>query len=71
MARRIDDHSFWAGKGGSDSPLPKETKVKTYDRANSAGSLSPYEDTEEAIRKQQNMNVAKAKAHPQKPYHKN
>ena len=64
--RRIDDHSFWAGKGGKDSVLPKGVHTKQYSDDGHAGGLSHYEDTSETIKSQQEMGVKKAKGHPQK-----
>jgi hypothetical protein len=69
--QRIDDHSFWAGGASKGSPFPDGNKVKTYSSAEGAGSLSPYEDTTEAIKKQQDMGISKAKAYKQKEHYKN
>ena len=66
MGQRIDDHSFWAGKGGKDSVLPGETRVKSIGSAECAGDLARYEDTEMAIRGQQDTNARKAKSHDMK-----
>jgi hypothetical protein len=61
--RRIDDHSFWAGKGSNGSVFPMGAKSKPESSANSAGELKKYEDTTEAIKAQQNTGVSKAKSH--------
>ena len=39
--------------------------------AEGAGSEMEYEDTTEKIKEQQVMGIKKAKAHPQKPLHRN
>lgn len=64
--QRIDDHSFWAGKGSNGSVFPMGAKIKGESSAEGAGSLSKYEDTTEAIRSAQVMGESKAKAHPLK-----
>lgn len=69
--QRIDDHSFWAGKGSKASVLPEQTKSRQYNSAESAGSEMDYEDTTEKIRAQQSMGSGKVKAYPQKPLHRN
>jgi hypothetical protein len=69
--QKIDDHSFWAGGKSKGSPFPEGNKVKTYTSAEGAGSLSPYEDTTEAIKEQQEIGIRKAKAHKQKDHYKN
>lgn len=67
MARpqRIDDHSFWAGKGPEGQPLPLEAKMKSYNSADGAGSLSSYEDSENAIQNMQERGISKAKKYAQ------
>ena len=69
--QRIDDHSFWAGKGSNGSVFPMGAKVKGESSAEGAGSELDYEDTTEKIKAQQVMGVGKAKAHPMKPLHRN
>ena len=69
--RRIDDHSFWAGKGSNGSVFPMGAKVKNESSAEGAGSVSKYEDTTEAIKSQQQMGIGKAKSHPMKSGHRN
>ncbi len=63
--QRIDDHSFWAGKGSKDSVFPDGPhKTKDESSAEGSGSVSRYEDTTEAIRKQQTAGSAKIKGRP-------
>lgn len=61
--KRIDDHSFWGGKMDAKSILPMGVKHKQESSAMGAGSLSQYEDTTEAIKKQQEMGINKIKGH--------
>jgi hypothetical protein len=68
--QRIDDHSFWAGKAGKNMVMPQGVHTKELGSDGHAGELSNYEDTNEAIKKQQNMNVSKIKGHPQRPVHR-
>jgi hypothetical protein len=67
----INDRSFWAGGKSKGSPFPEGNKVKTYSSAEGAGALSPYEDTTEAIKAQQDMGIRKAKSHKVKDHYKN
>lgn len=69
--QKIDDHGFWAGKGNAESPFPKGVHTKMESSAEGAGSEMDYEDTTEKIKAQQEMGIRKAKAHPQKPLHRN
>jgi len=69
--QRIDDHSFWAGKGGKDSVFPMQAKMKQESSAEGAGELSQYGDTTEAIKEQQVMGERKAKSHMMKPGYRN
>ena len=64
--RKIDDHSFWAGKGGKDHVLPKGVHVKHMSDSEHAGAMNHYEDTEEAIHKTQNASASKVKSHSPK-----
>jgi len=65
--QRIDDHSFWAGKGSKDSVFPDGPhKCKDYSSAEGAGSLMKYEQTSEEIRSVQTMQDGKIKSHPLK-----
>jgi hypothetical protein len=69
--QRIDDHSFWAGSKSKDSVFPKGVHTKDESSAEGAGSEMNYEDTTEAIRKQQEMGKSKVKSHPMKPGYRN
>lgn len=69
--QKINDHSFWAGKGSKGSVFPMGAKVKDESSAEGVGGLSKYEDTTEAIKSQQEMNKSKVHGHPQKPGHRN
>ena len=69
--QRIDDHSFWAGKGANGSVFPMGAKVKGESSAEGAGSEMDYEDTTEKIKSQQVTSIGKAKAHPMKPGYRN
>jgi len=52
--QRIDDHSWWGGKGSPGSVFPDGPhKIKMESSAEGAGSAPKYEDTTEAIRKAQ------------------
>lgn len=69
--RRIDDHSSWVGKGSGGSVFPLGSKMKEERSAEGAGAVMEYEDTTEKIKAQQDMGISKAKAHKQKPMHRN
>jgi hypothetical protein len=70
--RRIDDHSFWAGKAGKDSRFPDGPyKTKDESSAEGAGSVMKYEDTTESIREQQMNGDKKIKGRPMKPTYRN
>lgn len=71
--RKINDHSFWAGKPGKDTVFPDGPhKVKTEMSAEGSGHLGTlYPDTTEQIRKDQMMGDAKIKSHPIKPGYRN
>lgn len=72
MAKRIDDHSFWAGKGGKGSVLPSGgAKTKMESSAEGAGSVKMYEDTTQAIRSTQVRAEGKAKSRPLKDGNRN
>ncbi len=65
--RRIDDHSSPFGTHGKNSVFPDGPhKVKVESHAEGFGELSHYEDTNEAIVSQQNMNKKKVHGHPRK-----
>jgi len=61
--RRIDDHSFWAGKGSEGSVFPMGAKTRSISQGEGAGSLMKYEDTEERIKSYQDEGARKVKAH--------
>lgn len=70
--QRIDNHSFWAGGRSKASVFPDGPhKEKQYRSAEGAGSEMEYEDTDAKIHSQQEMNIRKAKALPQKPLYRN
>jgi hypothetical protein len=70
--QKIDDHSFWAGSKGHNSVLPDGPhKTKVESSAEGFGALGQYEDTTEAIKRQQMMNKSKVHGHPQKAGHRN
>jgi len=69
--QKINDHSFWAGKGSNGSVFPMGAKVKNESSAEGIGALSKYEDTTEAIKSQQMMNKSKVNSHPQKAGYRN
>lgn len=69
--KRIDDHSFWAGKKSKSSVFPMGVHTKEESSADSAGTENDYEDTTEAIRSQQEMGTGKAKSHPLKSGYRN
>ncbi len=61
--QRIDDHSFWAGKGSNGSVFPMGAKTKNESSAEGAGNLPNYEDTTERIRAAQVEGTKKIKGH--------
>lgn len=66
---KITDHKFF---GGSGSPkFPMGNKMKDESSAGGFGALSQYEDTTDAIKRQQEMNKSKVHGHPQKAGHRN
>jgi hypothetical protein len=65
--QRIDDHSFWAGKGSPGSVFPDGPhKIKMESSAEGAGEVLKYEDTTEAIRAGQVEGAKKIRARPMK-----
>jgi hypothetical protein len=64
--RRIDDHSFWAGKPGKDSRFPDGARTKDETTAEGAGAVMHYEDTTEAIKSSQEMGERQIKKRPLK-----
>ncbi len=71
MVQRIDDHSSWIGKGSNGTVFPSGAKMKQESSDGHVGHLSEYEDTTEAIKRQQQMNASKAKAHSMKQPNRN
>jgi hypothetical protein len=69
--QRIDDHSFWAGGRSKDSVFPMGVHHREEHSAEGAGAENEYEDTTEAIKRQQSMNTSKAKARPLKSGYRN
>ena len=65
--RRIDDHSFWAGKKSKGSVFPEGAHTKEEHSADGAGALNEYWDTTEKIKKQQDMGEGKIRSHNMKP----
>ncbi len=61
--RRIDDHSFWAGKAGKDMVLPMGVHTKSESSARNAGDVDKYLDKTEVIKKVQDGKAAKIKGH--------
>jgi len=61
--QRIDDHSFWAGKGANGSVFPMGAKVKNESSAEGAGSVMKYEDTSARIKQAQMDAVKDVKKH--------
>ncbi len=69
--QKINDHSFWAGKGSNGSVFPMGAKTKNESSAEGVGALNKYEDTSEAIKSQQMMNKSKVNSHPMKSGYRN
>lgn len=70
--QRIDDHSFWAGKGGKGSVFPDGgAKTKQESSDGHSGSLSTYDDTSERIKSMQEKNGKMAKSRPLKDTFRN
>lgn len=69
--QRIDDHSFWAGGRSKASIFPEGAKSKSISDEEGAGPIMRYEDTEEAIGKQQSDTSRGLKKHPMKPGYRN
>ena len=61
--RRIDDHSFWAGKARSGDVLPEGSKKYHIKDSPGAGSLMRYEDTEQEIHEVQSKQDGQIKKH--------
>jgi hypothetical protein len=69
--QKINDHGSWIGKGSKGSVFPMGVKLKSESSAEGAGAEMDYEDTTEAIKRQQTMGEKKAKSHPLKPSFRN
>lgn len=66
MSRKIDDHSFWAGKG-KEYPLPMDSKMKSESSAEGKGAFPEYPDTNEKIVRDQHSGTGKIGKQPMKP----
>ncbi len=66
--RKIEDRAFFAGSGSPE--FPKGNHVKKYKSADSAGDVSEYEDTTEAIHEQQENGEREIKRRPLKSTHR-
>lgn len=69
--RHINDHKAWMGGASKGSVFPEGAKVMHEHSAEGFGSLSHYEDTTEAIHRQQEMSKSKVHGHPRKDLHRN
>lgn len=69
--RRIDDHSFFAGKASNDNPLPNGCHSQYYDSAEGAGEVGAYQDTSPKIEALQDENIRLMKRHEQPPMRRN
>jgi hypothetical protein len=66
-SRRIDDHSFFAGKAEHGSVFPDGShKLKMERDDGHAGSISDYPDTTEAIERDQESGVKAIHRQPMK-----
>lgn len=67
--RRIDDHTFWAGRPGKDTVFPDGPhKTKGERSAEGAGHLgTEYPDTTEDIHRDQDAGIKKAEGRKIKP----
>jgi len=67
--RRIDDHSFWAGKPAKDSVFPDGPhKAKVESSAEGAGHIGmEYPDTTEKVKRDQDKGDSQINKHPMKP----
>lgn len=63
--RRITD--FGGYPHTSDMAMKSKNSLKHYESASSAGAVSQYQDTTEAIKSSQNMGDSKVKSHGMKP----
>lgn len=67
MAKRIDDHSFWAGGKSKGSPFPDGAKVKEMRSAEGAGELNDYPDNEQEVLRDQEGGARKVEREKMKP----
>ena len=66
--RKIDDHSFWAGKPEKGGVFPDAShKLKEYSSSEGSGHLSEYSDTSELVKRDQGHGNEKIKGRPMKP----
>jgi hypothetical protein len=65
--QKIDDHSSWVGKGKDGTVFPMGCKTKGASSAEGVGELAQYEDTSDAVKRQQELNKSKVKSHPMRP----
>lgn len=65
MPRKINDHSFFAGKAGKASPLPDGNAVKQMEPGMGCGYLDDYRDSAESIKRIQDKNASMAKKQKQ------
>jgi hypothetical protein len=65
--RRIDDHKSWMGGKSKASVFPEGVKIKEEHSAEGAGKLPQYDDTTEAIHRDQQAAHGKINSKPMKP----
>lgn len=65
-ARRIDDHSFWAGSGSKNSVLPESAKCKSMEQVEGDGGVMESRETEADIARDQRKGVSKMRSHDMK-----
>ena len=64
--QKIHDHHSWVGGRSKGSVFPEGVKTRNESSAEGAGAETEYEDTTEAIKKQQEHAKSKVHSHPQK-----
>lgn len=64
---RIDDHKVWVGAAEKGGVFPSGAKMKQEKSAEGSGHVSNYDDTTEAIRRDQVAGNAKIASKPMKP----
>lgn len=69
--RRIDDHSFFAGRSSEGCVFPDGVHVKRYESADGGGELDEYEDTSEKIEEVQDKGEDKIDSHDVKDGYRN